>query len=931
MWEEEIVEARRILSEELKKIRTERHRLDAYWSKTPTGSPPIPPRDDLGDIGTSGTAAESLAEWLNAKVDEWDRPPRGTAGGPTALYRQALQVASIVFNYRNAIIAVAGEADRAGGTATDRDALHRNQVAVDPNRVERNRLGALCRYLFATDPAEPNDRHGLFRRMLKLDIVQLAFAGASQDVEQEVELVQLCARDPQTLTGVQLHHFGAFYRSSWRMNDWLRGRMDGAAHLVRTLMSVERLRERAVMMPASDEHTCKSDPDVVDLFYLLEKAALAAADDDDQRWLAKKWAEASPDCAAFMRHLAGMPPAAGQTGPPTEQDPSRWLKTCVEAVLRPIHLRILREDLPALAEAVRGEGNDCLESSRAWLDAYDAKYRATQGRLTASHLWELWEASGKIGRERIAEEVGSDTFARTAAHGAASVSNTVGSPTKPKSVSSALGAVRGYTLAVWAMVTFLTSTGRFGPRVVEIAVAVGAALLAVTIIVPGIPLGLTLVGVLLLLAGFSAAGLLTRGARRVGFRLALCAAIVVVALAVYLYRDYVENGLGGIVGSGLAKVGVVLLIVLLGWWVSRVGGRGTWSDGRIGGRAGAETGEAAGWRAGRDAGGRAGEIAGAEAGGNAGAAAAVGGRDARKAGAEAGKEAGRKAGLEAGERAGFNAGRKRGRAAGREAGRRAGEHRRSQQPRGRPWRRWNEVRDDSKAVHDVVQKAASEAGRKLGKQAGEQAGRDAGKAAGAITGRRAGTKAGKAARSTTIPGDAIARTKCFEGSISHMYLDTAGAVAVGVGHIMPTADVAARVTFLRADNTTATAEEVKAEFAVIRCNGKGKLPSFYKKDTRLHIADATIDTLLSDDLGRVVDGLTGELPGFATYPVKAQEALVDMAFNLGLNGLMTKFPKFIELVKRGDWKGAAGESRRNGISNSRNEGIKTLLTDVAAT
>jgi GH24 family phage-related lysozyme (muramidase) len=187
------------------------------------------------------------------------------------------------------------------------------------------------------------------------------------------------------------------------------------------------------------------------------------------------------------------------------------------------------------------------------------------------------------------------------------------------------------------------------------------------------------------------------------------------------------------------------------------------------------------------------------------------------------------------------------------------------------------------------------------------------------------------ARGVTIPGGALERTKRFEGSISHMYLDTVGAVTVGVGRMLPDAVAAAKLAFLRnADQAAAAAQEIKDEFSVVHGKEKGKVASFYKQFTTLHLTDATIDTLLTEDLERVVTGLTGKLPDYGSYPEKVQEALVDMAFNLGLNGLMTKFPKFVGHIKQRGWKAAAGECKRGGISDARNNEIKQLLLDAAA-
>lgn len=52
------------------------------------------------------------------------------------------------------------------------------------------------------------------------------------------------------LYGEQLGHFGAFVRSSWREADWTWGRLHAAQHLIRLLLSQERLAE-ALAQPAS--------------------------------------------------------------------------------------------------------------------------------------------------------------------------------------------------------------------------------------------------------------------------------------------------------------------------------------------------------------------------------------------------------------------------------------------------------------------------------------------------------------------------------------------------------------------------------------------------------------------------------------------------------------------------------------------------------
>jgi len=42
-------------------------------------------------------------------------------------------------------------------------------------------------------------------------------------------------------TGLQLGHFAVFYKASWRANDWMFGRLDGAWRLAQAVLSPARL------------------------------------------------------------------------------------------------------------------------------------------------------------------------------------------------------------------------------------------------------------------------------------------------------------------------------------------------------------------------------------------------------------------------------------------------------------------------------------------------------------------------------------------------------------------------------------------------------------------------------------------------------------------------------------------------------------------
>ncbi|MFF8289651.1 hypothetical protein ACF068_10550 [Streptomyces sp. NPDC016309] len=299
---------------------------------------------------------------------------------------------------------------------------------------------------------------------------------------------------------------------------------------------------------------------------MVRACAVDARDAADRAWLEGIWEEryAAP-CAAFVRERIVAPsPGAGRP----EDDPG--FRLCVEAVTRAAQTQVLRQDLHRLADAVRSEGEGRPVGSTRWLAEYDARaIRAARGNLPPETLWELWEGARVIGGQRIADEVGGDLLADTAAHTAAVTVGSLGRLSRVKALATVAGALRGYTLTVWAMVHFLTRPGVFGHRMVQLALATGGVLLAVSLFVPGMPVVFTLVGVLVLLAGASAAALRTGEARGVGRRLAGAAVLAALAVAGYAWWELSRHEDPGKVLWGLAaKVLVGLLVVLLGWWVA---------------------------------------------------------------------------------------------------------------------------------------------------------------------------------------------------------------------------------------------------------------------------------------------------------------------------------------------------------------------------
>ena len=99
-------------------------------------------------------------------------------------------------------------------------------------------------------------------RLAGLHVMDRSMLPIGADVDQKVQLVQASATtrtllDParttpaEKLTGMQFNHFGAFYKASWRANDWMWGRLDGAGWLVHVLLDPRRILTIADADPAA--------------------------------------------------------------------------------------------------------------------------------------------------------------------------------------------------------------------------------------------------------------------------------------------------------------------------------------------------------------------------------------------------------------------------------------------------------------------------------------------------------------------------------------------------------------------------------------------------------------------------------------------------------------------------------------------------------
>jgi patatin-related protein len=299
-------------------------------------------------------------------------------------------------------------------------------------------LAHLHAYLFSSrelDDQAPSDE-ALMRRVLHLEVVIYAVLGHEPEPSALVELVQVSARGASPwggatepahkLAGMQLAHFGAFYRKSWRANDWMVGRLDAIARLVRVALNPDRLHRLY----------CRGAVPVGEVTKALYELAVSGAGPTVRSEMELQWSLAAQRLADELAFLARSEVRVPET-----------LPVASELLVRRLHLEVLCRELPDLAHAVEddllaGARNNgpaaklALQVDRALSPVWKLARLAmgmVVGARNAGAILEL--ASGpalkrldakeavriytdpdyRIGAERVENEAGTDSMTRTAA------------------------------------------------------------------------------------------------------------------------------------------------------------------------------------------------------------------------------------------------------------------------------------------------------------------------------------------------------------------------------------------------------------------------------------------------------------------------------------------------------------------------------------
>jgi len=238
------------------------------------------------------------------------------------------------------------------------------------------------------DPADIASRLG------QLHIAQSALLPDTRVADQRLELIQVSADTAtlldteriwadQKLTGLQLHHFGAFYKYSWRANDWMWGRLDGAGWLVHVLLDPRRL---AALRELDDHPDSYADR-------LIDRLQRIAAGNGDPVAKADT-AAVPPKAMAELAFLRG----SGRRQPASLPETAKWVAAGLQRL-------ILADELPCIAEQISQD-----ERAKAYVNADAKKFVAMQD--PAADVTDLLKAC-RVSDEKFAQERNSKLFRRT--------------------------------------------------------------------------------------------------------------------------------------------------------------------------------------------------------------------------------------------------------------------------------------------------------------------------------------------------------------------------------------------------------------------------------------------------------------------------------------------------------------------------------------
>lgn len=438
-------------------------------------------------------------------------------------------------------------------------------------------LAALRRYLYeptadearpAGDAPDPQLLDRIAWRVMALEVFEVSAGSRREAPGAPAEVVQISARlasafggsaDPaRKLSGMQLAHFGAFYKRSWRANDWTYGRLDGIDRAIRIALNPDALQKRfgnrMILLPGRSDEISASEY----LREVLHDLAVAGAEPALQPYLQSLWTQDEP---ALRQELAWLDQEA--TVPPPV------LTLSARALTRRLQLEALRRELPEIARSLLVEqttGSPPSVGAGAPLLAQVKPADSPGATPPTPELAVRLVQADLLGSETLAQQLGTDRMTRTASQGLATAHAALSSKAGGLSALGVLFRLTEWPLRVlYWLANRLSGGGNTAVALEALALGVGAALVAAAGLSEKLP-GPVLAFGWALLTGAVATSLLRDPPRG--------AALVVVLVTTLFVLDRMTLALAGTVALAtlllLTPFGPVLsLLVMLAvaaWW-----------------------------------------------------------------------------------------------------------------------------------------------------------------------------------------------------------------------------------------------------------------------------------------------------------------------------------------------------------------------------
>ncbi len=426
----------------------------------------------------------------------------------------------------------------------------------------------LLRYL--TGPAGGDWVDTVAARLFDLHVARYVMQPDGLVADQALELIQMSSDtrtslDPRTLareklTGLQLHHFGAFCKASWRANDWMWGRLDGAGWLVHTLLDPRRLHDLGSM--ADDRDSFRAE-----LRDKLEQ--LAGGPAPPGVWTPFPAQAGRPAAPAELGFLAAADPPPPPVSLPVT---AMWVASGLQRIIAGEELRYVAQQV----DTDRQQGAD-EAAARSFLAAYhgatgtaagpphpagsddlETRYPVVPDAKAAAVLHAC-----QISAEKISAEVGSQLFTQTVTRAAAVAVKTVdlGRGT-PHFLRPVLAGARTVTTLAWR-VTCVGPAARY-PLFAGLGLILLGALASTSTVnlLSAAGLAAVLAGLLLVAVGAARRIVLALAIVTVAAGAALAAAAYIPVLRTHLF-PWLEKTVLPSLAKHPAQWAILVLFVLL--------------------------------------------------------------------------------------------------------------------------------------------------------------------------------------------------------------------------------------------------------------------------------------------------------------------------------------------------------------------------------